>query len=112
MRIRLSPEADEAYQAVCAEVLEVNPFIEASPSRWFGAIILAFHRSMNPKVRDELLQAVSTPESMRRALLRQVEQASLGMDARALRQLEGAIRKLGSPLPQKSEVHEDKSLPS
>ena len=94
MRIKLTPEADQAFQAVQADALKVNPFIEGDNGQWLSAVVLAFHRNVNSRMRDELIEGLSTPESMRKALIQQIEKASLGMDAQAIRVLKASIKKM------------------
>lgn len=111
MRISLSPEASQVFESIVSRIEVVNPFIERDNTRFLSAVVVAYERSAGAREIDELVQAVSTPESRRRALIRQIEQVSLGMDAQAIRNLEASVRKLGSQ-PKKSEVTENERIKS
>lgn len=94
MRIKLTEDAEKAMGLILAEIHRQNPFVEQDNSRLMSAIVVTLQRHMQPRHRDELIQAVSTPESARLALMREVETLSQGMDADAIRTLETTVRKL------------------
>lgn len=48
MRIKLTPEADNALQALIEQVQKANPFIEVENGRLLSAIVSIFHRTMSP----------------------------------------------------------------
>jgi hypothetical protein len=96
MRIKLTEDAEKAMGLIVGEIHKQNPFIEQDKSRLMSAIVVTLQRFMQPRYRDELIQAVSTPESARLALMREVETLSQGMDAGAIRTLQTTVRKLRS----------------
>lgn len=100
MRIKLTPEADKALGLIVGEILKQNPFVEQDNSRLMSAIVVTLQRHLQPRQRDELVQAVSTPEAARQALMREVETLSQGMDADAIRTLESTVRKLRAQVSQ------------
>ena len=104
MRIKLESQADQAFQALQSEALKANPFLEADNGQWLGAIVLVLSRNITSRMRDELIEQLATPESLRKALIQQVEQASLGMDAQAIRVLKASIKKMNK---QRGEAEND-----
>jgi uncharacterized protein YpiB (UPF0302 family) len=94
MRIKFTSEAEQAFEALVSDTMKMNPFIERDNSRWLSAIVTVFKRGQTRKMHDELIEALSTHESLRRSLLQQIEQASLGMDVEAIRAFEAGIKKL------------------
>ncbi|MGK5083427.1 hypothetical protein WDW37_08970 [Bdellovibrionota bacterium FG-1] len=94
MRIKLTGEAEKAMGLIVDQILKQNPFIERDNSRLISAIVVTLQRYLQPRYRDELIQAISTPESARLSLMREVEILSQGMDADAIRGLESTVRKL------------------
>jgi len=94
MRIKLTPEADLALTRLVEKVLKVNPFIERDNSRLMSAMVVTFERFLQHRALEEFVQRLTTPETARLALIREVEGLSQGMDALALRGLETTLRKL------------------
>ena len=93
MRIKLTPEADLALSQIADQVLKQNPFIERDPSRWMSAVVVTLQSTLQPKLLEELVERLTTPETARLALLREIEGLSQGMDALALRGLETTLKK-------------------
>lgn len=101
MRIKFTPDAEKALGLIVDQIMKHNPFIEQDNSRLVSAIVVTLQRHMQPRLRDELIQAVSTPESDRLALMREVETLSQGMDASVIRvALESTVRKLRAQAAQ------------
>jgi hypothetical protein len=93
MRISLTAEADRALGLIVEQVLKKNPFIEKDNSRLLSAIVVIFHRCVQPRQFEELIYTLTTPEAARLALLREVEGMSKSMNSETLRVLEASIKK-------------------
>ena len=97
MRISLTPEADQSLSEIFKRVLNQNPFIERDNGRLISAVIVSFLKSGYPKKIEEIAQTLTTQESARLALIREVEGLSQGMDATALRALEMSLKRFRQP---------------
>lgn len=106
MRIKLTPEGDQALGFILERAFKQNPFIEKDNNRLISAIVVGFERHLQPRQMDELVQALSTPKSVRMALMREMETLSQDLDSDGLRGLEVTMRKLRSQA-QHSKKHEE-----
>ncbi len=112
MRIKLSDEAEKAYEDVLRQLAEANPFVQVDKSKVIGGLIVIGHRAIEARDLEALAQELSTPESRRLALVRQVERLSATLDAEGLKTLEATFKKATSQVKKLEEAKHETSKQS